>query len=416
MKDGTIAVVGASAAGISAAETLRAEGFGGSLVVIGDEPHLPYERPPLSKQVLTGEWGEDRLAMRDAEALARCGIDMRLGVRATGLDVGARRLTLDDGGRVEFDGLLIATGVRSRTLTGAEGLSGVHTLRTLDDVTALRERLSTRETLAVIGSGPLGMEVAASLAQSASHEVSVVTDETTPMERVFGAEVGRVLGGIHQRMGVTLHTGQTVAGLERTAGEASAIRLADGTKILADTVLVAIGSAPNTEWLDGSGLPVRDGVECDAYCAAAPRVYVAGDVANRRSATGGRGVRMEHRMNATEQGAAAARNLLSEIRGTNGSRAVYTPVPYFWSDQYALKPQAHGILRGAERVEIVYQDLGSADRPRVAALYVCRGLVTGVLGIRIPPRILRALRELIVVPKPLGAVRSQADHVLSAMG
>ncbi|MBX7550454.1 FAD-dependent oxidoreductase [Streptomyces sp. NPDC004232] len=416
MNPRTIVVAGASAAGISAAETLRRKGYDGRLVVVGDEPHLPYERPPLSKQALTGEWGVDRIAMRDAGALARSDLDLRLGVRAAGLDVGARKLTLDGGEILAFDGLVIATGVRPRTLADAAGLSGVHTLRTLDDLAALRESLRAGGRVSVIGSGPLGMEAAASLAQAGSHEVTVITDESNPMARVFGAEVGALLGRLHRGNGVAFRAGRTVTGLVGVGGRVSAVRLADGTTVPADTVLIAIGAVPNTEWLDGSGICTGLGIACDPFSAAAPGVYAAGDVAHWHHGVHGERVRVEHRSNATEQGAAAAHNLLSELRVTAEPRSAYTPVPWFWSDQYALKLQAYGILQGADRVEMPYRDLGDPDRPRAVAFYLRQGVVKGVLGTGVPPRVLRELRALVALPRPWEDVRGQADDVLAPLG
>ncbi|MFG3016101.1 NAD(P)/FAD-dependent oxidoreductase [Streptomyces cinerochromogenes] len=416
MSRGTIVVAGASAAGISAAETLRRKGYDGRLVVIGDETHPPYERPPLSKQLLTGEWDEQRTAMRDPAALDQYALDLRLGVRARGLDLGSRRVVLDDGEHVGFDGLIIATGVRAHTLAGAEALSGVHTLRTLDDLAALRTSLWAGGTVAVIGSGPLGMEVASSLAARNAHEVTVITDESVPMERVFGPGIGEMLGRIHRSRGVKLHTGQTVTGLAGTRGKVSGVRLADGTTVQADTVVLAIGSTPNTEWLAGSGLTVDRGVRCDAYSAAAPFVYAAGDVAHWHHRVHGAPVRTEHRINATEQGAVAAHNLLSELGAAPEPRAAYTPVPYFWSDQYALKLQAYGLLHGADRVEVPYADLDDPDRPRLAAFYARQGLVRGVLGTGIPPRVLRELRGLVTLPKPWEDVRGRAAELLATLG
>ncbi|MFH9662197.1 NAD(P)/FAD-dependent oxidoreductase [Streptomyces sp. NPDC017248] len=416
MSPRTIVVVGASAAGIATAETLRRKGYDGRLVVVGDEKHLPYERPPLSKQVLTGEWDEDRTAMRDTASLEECALDLRLGVRATGLDAAARRVTLDDGAVLGYDGLVIATGVRPRTLPGAGELSGVHTLRTLDDLAALRASLRAGGTVAVIGSGPLGMEVAASLAKGGAHRVTVVTDEPVPMERVFGAEVGTLLARVHRGKGVTLRTGQTVTGLAGARGAVTGVELASGETVPADTVVVAIGSTPNTEWLADSGLTVDRGIHCDAYSAAAPRVYAAGDVAHWHHPVQGERVRTEHRINATEQGAVAAHNLLAELDGTPEQRGEYAPVPYFWSDQYALKLQAYGLLHGADRVELRYADLGDPDRPRVVAFYFRQGLLRGVLGTGIPPRVLREARGLVARPQPWDGIRDRADDVLAALG
>ncbi|WP_338784230.1 FAD/NAD(P)-binding oxidoreductase [Streptomyces sp. DG1A-41] len=292
----------------------------------------------------------------------------------------------------------------------------MHTLRTLDDLAALRESLRAGGTVSVIGSGPLGMEVASSLAQGNSHEVTVITDEPVPMERVFGGEIGAMLARVHRSRGVALRTGQSVTGLVGDRGKVTGVRLATGVTVQADTVVVAIGSTPNTEWLAGSGLTIDRGIRCDAYSAAAPSVYAAGDVAHWHHSVLGGQVRTEHRVNATEQGAVAAHNLLYELRGAAEQRSEYAPVPYFWSDQYALKLQAYGTVHGADRVELRYAEFDDPARPRAVAFYIRQGLVKGVLGTGIPPRVLRDVRGLVALPQPWEDVRGRADDVLAALG
>ncbi|GAB2791005.1 NAD(P)/FAD-dependent oxidoreductase [Streptomyces daliensis] len=403
-----IAVVGASAAGLAAVEALRRAGWDGALTLVGEEEHLPYDRPPLSKQLLSGDWEPERTALRAAAQLDALDLDLRRGTRATGLDPAARRVTLDDGTVLDCAGVIVATGVRARTLPGTEGVAGVHELRTLDDALRLRERLATPgRRLVVVGMGVLGAEAAA-VARKLGHEVTLVGPGDAPMVRPLGAGVGELLARVHRDNGVELLTGRRVAGVEADGeGRATGVRLADGTHVPADTVLVAIGSDPAVEWIAGpdgtaGGLDLTDGLGCDAYCAAAPGIYAAGDVARWHHPVLERGLRVEHRMNATEQGLLAARNLLAELDGERfGERRTFAPVPYFWSDQYELKLQAYGDLDATDHVELLHlaEDPDAAPR-RAAALYGRAGLATGVLAVGLPPRQVRGLRALVATPSP----------------
>ncbi|MFC5248879.1 NAD(P)/FAD-dependent oxidoreductase [Streptomyces nigrescens] len=430
-----IAVVGASAAGLAAAEALRRGGWRGPLTLIGDEPHLPYDRPPLSKQLLHGAWEPDRLLLRTEEQLAPLGLDLRLGTRATGLDVATRTLTLDGGERLGCAGVIIATGVGARTLPGADRIAGVHTLRTLDEALALRGRLAHGGTpgrrLVIVGNGVLGCEAAA-VARELGHDVTLVGIEPTPMAAAVGTEVGELLAEEHRARGVRLLTG-AVDGFETAPADPdgsdpqiTAVRLASGgppgsgaaggsSRLPADLVLLAIGSRPAVEWLADPALDTTDGLRCDEYCAAAPGIYAAGDVARWDHPVHGRPLRFEHRMNATEQGMAAARNLLAELTTTADATGVaedapaperrpFAPVPYFWSDQYDLKLQAYGLTAGADRVEATVLD--RAER-RVLALYGRDGHAVGVLAAGLPPRRIRALRAVIATPLPWEEARER---------
>ncbi|MGP4006991.1 NAD(P)/FAD-dependent oxidoreductase [Streptomyces sp. 4N124] len=372
-----IVVVGASAAGLAAAETLRREGYDGTLTLVGDEPLAPYDRPPLSKQILAAEWEPKRLALRTPDALAALDLDLRLGVAATGLEPAARTVELADGSALPYDGLIVATGVRPRRLPG----EGAHVLRTLDDALTLRERLTPGRRLVVVGAGFLGAEAAA-VAWRLGCEVTLFEPAPVPLAHAVGMEVGRVLTNAHLERGVKLRCGVTV-----TEVTEDGVRLADGSEIEADEVLVAVGSLPNTEWLAGSGLIVGDGVVCNEYCEAAPNVFAAGDVARWYNPLFGTSMRIEHRTNAAEQGMAAARNLLHPEAGKP-----FTPVPYFWSDQYDMKIQAYGYLRGHDEVALVEGDL--AERKFVAA-YRTGDRVTGTLAVGMPPKAIRPWRQAI---------------------
>ena len=376
---GSVVVVGASAAGLTVAEGLRGEGFDGRITLIGAEPHLPYDRPPLSKQVLAGAWEPQRTLLRDDDALARLGLELRLGVAAGGLDLADRAVMLADGERVGYDALVIATGSAPRRLPSGRELPGVHVLRTLDDALALREELAAGSRLAVVGAGFLGCEVAAT-ARGLGLEVTLIDPLAQPLLRQLGELVGRLIGELHRDHGVEVRTGVGVAGLLGDA-RVRGVELVDGTRVDADVVLVAIGAAPATAWLAGSGLALGDGVVCDATCRAAPGVYAAGDVARWQHPALDGSLRVEHRMNATEQGLCVARNLL-------GAAEPFAPVPYFWSDQYDVKLQAFGVLpAGAE--PLVAE--GSLERRRFVVHYVVGGRVAGVLAWDMP-RELRAHR------------------------
>ncbi len=324
-----VVIVGASAAGLTAAEALRRRGYDGTLTLIGDEPHLPYDRPPLSKQILAGTWQPQRVMLRDEQALAGLGAELLLGQAATGLDTAAQRVLLDGGGSVDYDALIIATGVRPRTLPGAD-LAGVHVLRTIDDALALRAGLRAGPEVVVVGAGFLGAEVAAAARQMGLN-VTLADPLPVPMHRQVGARAGELIGQLHRDHGVTVRCGIGVSGFIEAAGRVAAVELADGSVLGADLVVVAVGAAPATGWLVGSGLPLGNGIECDARCQAAPGIYAAGDVACWPSPLFGARMRLEHRMNATEQAIAVAGNLL-------GDDQPFAPVPYFWTDQYDTKP------------------------------------------------------------------------------
>ncbi|MCM2393535.1 NAD(P)/FAD-dependent oxidoreductase [Streptomyces albipurpureus] len=382
-----IVVVGASAAGLTAAETLRREGFTGRLTLIGEEQHPPYDRPPLSKQILKGEWQPERIALRPAEALDGLDAEWLLGRKAVSLDVAGRTIELADGVQVPFDGLVVATGVRPRRLPFARELDGVHALRDLEDALKLRDSLRSVPSVVVIGAGFLGAEAAA-VARELGCPVSLVDPLSAPMVRQLGGDVASRVASLHRAHGVDVRCDTGVTGFTEDRGRVAGVRLDDGSEIPAEVVLVAIGSVPAVEWLRDSGLPVGDGVLCDEFCEAAPGIVAAGDVASWVHPDHGR-IRVEHRMNATEQGMAAARTLL-------GRRLPFAPVPYFWTDQYDVKIQAYGRPCADADFTVVS---GGPDGGPFAGVYGQNGRITAGVTWNMP-REARALRAQVIERAP----------------
>ncbi|MGW3007331.1 NAD(P)/FAD-dependent oxidoreductase [Streptomyces sp. NPDC001219] len=379
-----IVLVGASAAGLTAADALRREGFTGALTMVGDELQLPYDRPPLSKQVLAGDWEPQRSTLRQDADIQRLDLTLRLGCRATGLDTADRVVTLADGDRLGYDGLIIATGLRPRRLPFGHELAGVHVLRTLDDTLTLRAQLSAGPRVVVIGAGFLGSEIAAT-ARGLGLDVTLVDVESAPMARQVGPWVGGLVGEMHRENCVRLRMGRHVTGMTGENGHVTGVTLDDGSRLPADVVVVAIGSVPATDWLAGSGLPLGDGVLCDRTCRAAPGVYAAGDVANWPHPVAGGRVRLEQRTNATQQAITAAGNLLAGP----AAAVPYAPVPFGWTDQYDTKIQTCGWCPSDATVEVVD---GHPQARAFVALYKVDGRVVGALGWN-SARALRAYRR-----------------------
>ncbi len=373
-----IVVVGAGLAGLRAVEGLRREGFGGELLLVGAEPHEPYDRPPLSKEFLAGAVEADALALRKA-GYEDLQLDLRLGVAAHDLDAVARTIGIGDE-TIEFDGLVLATGAIPRRLPFGGGLAGVQVLRRREDADALRSVLDAGARLAVIGAGFIGAEVAAT-ARGLGRDVTVIEALPQPMVRGVGPTLGAVLADLHRDHGVDLRLGVGVAGL---AGDdrVERVEMADGTTVDCDAVLVAIGAAPDTEWLEGSGLTVDNGVVCDATLLAAPGIVAAGDVCRWPNPLfDDELMRIEHWTNAAEQGTHAARTLLAD-----GPGEPFATVPFVWSDQYDVKIQSAGRFGGDDRMEIAFGT--TADR-RFVALFERGGRISGVLGFSQPRRVIQ---------------------------
>jgi 3-phenylpropionate/trans-cinnamate dioxygenase ferredoxin reductase component len=380
----SVAIVGASVAGMHAAHTLRREGFAGRISVVDADAHLPYDRPPLSKQVLSGEWSPDRIVLSAANE--DLDLDWHLGRTARGLDLERRVIVLDDGGDIGFDAAVIATGAAARRLPDHPDLQSVHLLRSLDDCLAIRRDLERgARRIVVVGAGFIGAEVAATC-RGLDLEVTLLEVAPVPLERALGPLIGGVCGDLHREHGVDLRLGTAVSafvGDRRVEG----VVLDDGTSVAADVVIVGVGVSPNTHWLEGSGLTIEDGIVCDETLLAAPGVVAAGDIARWPSRRYGELLRVEHWETAVQQGEAAARRVLAG----DPPGEPFDPVPWFWSDQYDRKIQLAGRSGADHDVELVH---GSFDEKRFVALYGRDGVVRGVLGFNRPRHVMQ-LRQLV---------------------
>jgi len=372
MTEHRLVVVGASLAGLRAVEAARRGGYQGRIVLIGDERHLPYDRPPLSKQMLS----EDPDAPRDPifrshEHLTdELAVQLELSTEATALDVAERAVHCNDR-EIPYDSLILATGSTARRLDGTHHLHGIHTLRTLDDCHKVRQELATAKQVVVVGAGFIGAEIA-SAAHARGLPTTIVEAAPIPLVRAYGEHMGRVCSQLHERNGVTLRLGTHVQGIDGT-DRVEAVRLSDGTRLAADLVVVGIGADPAVEWLHSADLGVEFGVTCDRYLAtSAPDVYAAGDVARWHNPVFGLSMRLETWTSAAEQGAVAARNALGLDKPKE-----YGTVPYTWTDWYGSRLQFVGIS-AAEDHELV---LGDVDSDRFVALYRQGDRLVGALAI-----------------------------------
>ncbi|MFZ4517285.1 MAG: NAD(P)/FAD-dependent oxidoreductase [Microthrixaceae bacterium] len=388
----TVAVVGASLAGLAAADTLRQGGHDGPIVVVDRSPGLPVDRPPLSKQLLAGDWEPERAHQPLANKLPDLALDLRLGLAATALDVPARTLALSDGSSVAADAVVLAMGAAARHLPGPR-LAGVHVVRDLADCLALRADLEAQPSrVAVIGAGFIGAEVAATC-RGRGLEVTMIEAAPTPMVRVLPGEIGGFVADLHRDEGVDVRLGVGVdALLDDDAGRVTGVRLVDGTVIDAEVVVVGIGVVPEVGWLEGSGLTLDNGVRCDESCLAAPGVVAAGDVASWPNPHFGEVMRVEQWEHGIEMGEAAGRRVLAGLADDwTGPGAPFGAVPWFWSDQYDRKIQMAG--RPAATDELVLVE-GTVEERRFAAAFRRGDRCTGVLAVNRPRHAIQARMKL----------------------
>ncbi len=379
----TFVVIGAGQAGAWAVDTMRAQGFDGRIVLLGEEEHLPYERPPLSKSVLAGDDGIERTFFHDRAYYDENGIELRLGARATGIDPAERRVHLAGGATLAYDKLLLATGSRVRALSvPGSDLPGIHYLRGIDDMVAIRDALKPGARLVVVGGGYIGLEVAAT-ARKRRCRVTVIETEDVVMSRVVAPQVGRFYADVHRRHGVEIRTRATVT---RFAGDGRAERVVcgDGTDIPADLVVVGIGIVPNTELAEAAGLVVENGIAVDEFGRTSdPHIFAAGDVANHLNPLLGRRLRLESWQNAQNQAIAVARAMC-------GDPVPYSEVPWFWSDQYDLNLQLVG---APERWDETILRGDMADR-KFTVFYLAGGTVVAANAVNNAPDI-RPARKFI---------------------
>jgi 3-phenylpropionate/trans-cinnamate dioxygenase ferredoxin reductase component len=386
----TIVIVGAGQAGGWAAQTLRKEGFAGNVVLIGNEPHPPHERPPLSKAVLAGEALPESTHLLKAEAFDKLALDWRRGVHVSGLDRAAKRLSTADGESIDYDKLILCTGGRARTLTipGAD-LAGVFTLRTIDDAIALAPLLRPGKTVVVVGGGWIGLEVAAT-ARKKGAEAVVVEAMARLCERTVPREISEHLLALHTAHGTRVILGTGVAGFARHAQGRWRVTLGDGRELECDAIVVGVGLVPNDELARAAGLDCDGGVIVDSRCKTSdPDILAAGDVAVTPNPWAGRRMRLESWQNAQEQGIAAARSAL-------GIEVDYRPLPWFWSDQYDMNLQIYGMPMPSYQMVV----RGQPGSDSFVLFYLDGDRVKAALGPN-AARDLRFARRLIETQKPV---------------
>ena len=385
--DMAVLIVGASVAGVRAAQALRSAGSTAEITVLGEEPHHPYDKPPLSKEMLLPGGDGAAVPLLSEEDVAHLGLDIRLNVRATGLDPWNRTVRTADGGQTGYDELIIATGAAARTLPGTEGIGGVYTIRTAQDAIALRGELVGGRRAVVIGAGFIGAEFA-SAASAHGVDVTIVEQQEQPLASVLGAEVGREIAALHTANGVALLTGVAVAGVEADE-RVRGVRLADGRLLAADVVVVGIGAVPGTAWLADSGLSTENGVLCDERLRAVgvDHVHAVGDVARWPHPFYGTGMRIEHWTNANEHAAVVAADL-------TGGPMPRPTLPYVWSDQYGRRIQIVG--RPAAGTPVLVK-----PGPAPLAVYTDPGGVLVGAVVVDDPRALMKLRKAVLARLPL---------------
>jgi 3-phenylpropionate/trans-cinnamate dioxygenase ferredoxin reductase subunit len=377
MAPSTFAIIGGGLAGAKGAEALRDAGFDGRVVLVGDEPETPYERPPLSKEYLKGAQEREKMFVHSAAWYAEHDVDLMLDTAATAIDRDRRVVTLSEGTRFGYDALLLATGSAPRRLPlpGAD-LEGVLYLRRLPDCERIKRLFATAgvSRIAFVGGGWIGLEVAAAT-REAGLEATVLEADSLPLVRVLGPEIARIFADLHREHGVELRTRAQVAELTGEGGHVTGVRLADGSRVDADAVIVAIGAAPETGLAESAGLEVDNGVVVDASLRSSdPRIFAAGDVANAFHPLFGKHIRVEHWDNARKQPATAARAML-------GEEAAYDRVPYFFTDQYDLGMEYAGYLEPGGYDHVVVR--GDLERREFIAFWLAEGRIRAGMNVNI---------------------------------
>ncbi|WP_175494413.1 NAD(P)/FAD-dependent oxidoreductase [Herbiconiux ginsengi] len=378
-----VVIVGASGAGVGTALDLRAHGHAGRITLIGAESHLPYDRPPLSKGVLSGTQEFEDIALTSHEELAEKGIVCRLGVAATALDLAQKTVHLSDGEDIDYGTLVIATGASPRRLPQFDGYGNAFVLRTLSDAAELRRRLTPGSRLGIVGGGLIGLEVAAS-AVNLGVTVTVIEPTEQPLANRITPELSAWLLEQHRSNEVNLVLGASCTEIVADGREITELVVSDGSRVPVDVVLISIGASPNVEWLEGSGVEITNGVVVDEYQQACEDVFAVGDVANGFHPGYRRHMRFETRANATEGAAHLALTL-------SGTRSAYVPVPFFWTDQFGFKLQSFGMIGPGDEYDLAWGELDSRKWGLVGRH---NGEITGFLTSGFGPQLAQHRREL----------------------
>lgn len=376
-----LVVVGASAAGTATARAVRAAGWDGSITVVGEEAEAPYDRPPLSKQVLTGAWDADRIRLHGPDHLHAEGIHLVLGQRATAADMDRRTVTLEDGSTLSWSHLVIATGVSPRRLPSIPVSHNVHQLRTLNDALTLRSNLRAGARILIVGAGFIGLEVAAA-AQGVVGEVTVVERSNLPLADRLGSIIGQRVRKLHEQAGVRFHLGEIVTSVEREGDRVTHVQLSSGRRLAVDVIVVGVGSQPSVGWLPDDDFDLSDGVACDTRMRAAPGVWAAGDVANVLNPRTGQGQRFEHRFGANDHAQIIAADIMGHPHPA--------PRPSFmWTDQYDTKIQVVGRPSAHVTADFVQ---GDPEAESFVCAWTTEGRLSGLVAWN-APRQLNAYRR-----------------------
>ena len=403
-----VVIVGTSVAGVRAAQALRAGGYGGEVILIGAESVDPYDKPPLSKDFLAGEKDEADIALLGRKGWAGEDLVPMLGRAAASLDPARKSVVLDDGERIAYDAVVVATGARARELVRANGTIAAGSIRTLDDSRRLRTLMARGGPVVVVGGGFVGAEAAAT-ARQLGCETTIVEALPVPFARVLGPRVGELIAALHADNGVTVRVGTAVEGVDQLGEDRHRVRLADGSALEASVVVAGIGVIPNTDWLTGSGLSLDDGVVTDEYCRAkgVDGVHAIGDVARWWHPSSGEYRRVEHWTNAVDQANLVAHNILHP-----SERRAYAPAPYFWSDQHGTKLQMVGDVSPGETVEV--HDFPVPTGVHRVAIYSSGGRMTAAVTLGWP-RAMASLRRLWSQQTPVAAALAELEMLAAKL-